>query len=283
MTMRASICGLALVVLLPTMTGAQKIQGVVIEDGTGKAISDARVELLALDSTLLATSISAATGWFELAPANAGQFLVRASHVVYDSVTTVAVDFRTNETLTVVLRLTGGAIRLEPVVVKAKAVDRMAGYRERAGRNAFGRFITHADLDKFGAYNLSHALRFAPEVKIERVQYGPFVTDGVFMRSFAELCVPAIFLDGVRILIDDGFDINGLISPEEIEGIEVYRSALTAPVEFRLPALSATDLSVCGIIAVWSRQLPRPRFTAKALVFAGVVAGVSVLIASWFR
>src|SRR5688572_28453987 len=120
MTMRNVVCGLALVGLMPTMTGAQKIQGVVVVHGTGKDNSDGRVEILALDSTLLATSVSAATGWFELVPPNAGQFIVRASHVVYASVTTVAVDFRLNETLTLVLRLSGGAIRLEPVVVKAK-------------------------------------------------------------------------------------------------------------------------------------------------------------------
>jgi hypothetical protein len=102
------------------------------------------------------------------------------------------------------------------------------------------------------------------------------------MRSFGDSCVPAVFLDGIH--MPAGFDINGLISPEEIEGIEVYRNALTAPVEFRLPALSAPDLSsVCGVIAVWSRQLPRRRFTTKALVFAGVVAGASALLANWFR
>lgn len=281
MTKRTLFCALALVGLLPTMIGAQRIRGVIVDDSTGNAIPDARIELLARDSALLATSISGPAGWFEVIPPNAGQFLVRTSHDAYTGISTVAVEVGSNEILTLVLRLSGGAIRLEPVVVNAKAVDRLAGYRERIGRNAFGRFITRADLDRFGAYNLSHALRFAPEVTIQRVQQGPFMSEGVFMRSFGESCVPAVFLDGIH--MPTGFDINGLIGPEEVEGIEVYRNALTAPVEFRLPALSAPDLSVCGVIAVWSRQLPRLRLTMKTLVFAGIVAGASVLLANWLR
>ena len=277
--MRFLICGLVVIVLMPAATGAQKIRGAVVEDGTGRPISVAKIELLAPDTTLLATAISSATGWFELTPQSAGQFLVRASHTAYRSTVTIAVDFRTQEIMTVVLRLSGGPIPLEPLVVNATALDRLSGYRERARRGAFGRFITRADIDKLGGYNLAHVLRFTPEVHIERLQSGPFTTEGVFMRSFGGSCVPAVYLDGLPVPTDGVLDINSLISAEAIEGIEVYRSSLSAPMELRSLSAAAIDLSGCGVIAVWSLPLPGARLTAKRVAFAGLLVGLTILVA----
>jgi hypothetical protein len=55
-----------LTILLPAITAAQQIRGVVVEDSTGLPISGATIELLAADATVRATTSSAVTGWFEL-------------------------------------------------------------------------------------------------------------------------------------------------------------------------------------------------------------------------
>lgn len=278
--MRSLICALGLAVLLPTIAAAQMIRGVVVEDSTDRPISDVKVELLAADSTVLATSFSSVIGWFELVPQSAGQFLVRASHPAYRIDDTLAVDVRPQEIITVVLRLSGGPIPLDPLIVKA--LDRLSGYRERARRAAFGRFITRADIDKYGAYSLSHALRFTPEIRIERVRDGPFTTQGVFMRSFGDLCVPAVYLDGIPIPTGRVFDIDDLISAEAVEGIEVYRSAQTAPMEFRLSPFPETDM-MCGVVVVWSRPLPRARFTLTGLFVGVLLVGGSILFPRLFQ
>ncbi len=273
------IRGLGLAVLLPTMTAAQQIRGVVVEDSTGLPISGARIELLAADATVRATASSAATGWFELVPQSGGHFLVRASHAAYRGVGTLAVVLGPQEVVTVVVRLSGGPIPLEPLVVKATARDGLSGYRERARRGAFGRFITRADIDKNGAYSLSHVLRFTPEVRIERVMDGPFPSEGVFMRSFGDLCMPTIYLNGLAVPAGSAFDINNLLSVEEVEGIEVYRSALSAPLELR----GGESDMWCGVIAVWSRPLPGRPITPKRLFFAGLLVGVPLLFGRLLR
>ena len=279
---------LVLILLLPAITAAQQIRGVVVEDSTGLPIPGAKVELLAGDTTIRATTFANNYGWFELLPQGDGQFLLRASHPPYRNTATLAVTLGNLETITVVLRLTGGPIPIQPLVVKATPRDRMSGYRERLKNNAFGHFITRADLDQRGAYSLSHAMRFAPGVSIARVQDGAFVSEGVFMRSFGGACVPAVYLDGMQIPTGRIFDINDLISVEEVAGIEVYRSVLTAPMEFRLSALGSTPDSDgsemwCGVIAVWSRPVPRIPLTPKRLFLAGLLVGGSVMLGRMFR
>lgn len=277
--MRSFICGLALTLLLPAIAVAQQIVGVVVEDSTNLPIPDATIELLAADGTVRAMSRTGATGWFDLRSESGGQFVLRASHVAYRIFATLTGTLDANETVTVVLRLSGGPIPLEPVIARGTARDPLSGYRERARRGAFGRFITRDDIDKFGGYTISQALRLTPEVRIEGVRDGPFTTQGVFMRTYGELCVPTVFLDGMPMPTGSGFDIDELLSGEEVEGIEVYRSSLTAPLQFRLPAFGAWDES-CGVIVVWSRTLPRAALSLKRIFFTGLLVTVPMLLMS---
>jgi hypothetical protein len=273
--MRSLIRGLGLAFLFPTMAAAQQIRGVVVEDSTFRPISDARVEVIAADGTIRATSMSAVlTGWFTLNAQSGETLLVRATHPNYSVSGTLNVIVGPREALTVVLRLSGGPIPIDALIVQASR-GRLAGYDERVRRGAFGHFITRADIDKRGGYSLSHMLRFTPEVRIERVRDGPFTSDGVFMRSFGDLCVPSIFLDGMPVPNSSAFDIDALLSLEAVEGIEVYRSALSAPMEFRLPGSGSDGL--CGVVAVWSRPLANAPLTIKRVLFAGMLIGASML------
>jgi hypothetical protein len=258
------------------MAGAQQIRGVVVEDSTSRPISGVKVELLSMDATVHAATVSTSTGWYELTARSEGEFMLRASHEAYRTVIALPVTFGPGESFTVVLRLRDGPIPLEPVVATAISRDRLSGYRERARRAAFGRFITRADIDKLGAYSLSHALRHTPEVRIERVRDGPFLTNGVFMRSLGDICLPTVFVDGVPTLPGQIVDVDDLISAEAVEGIEVYRTASSAPPELQ-PTFASAD-NLCGVIAVWSRQLPRVPFTAKRILSAGLLVGASLLL-----
>ena len=274
--MRSLMRGLTLTVLLPTLSAAQQIRGVVVEDSTFRPISDVKIELLAADRTVLATSTSDAVGWFTLNAQGGGEFTLQASHDAYTNMDILTVVLGPQQTLTVLLRLSGGPIPIAPVIASAKIRDRLSDYRDRARKGVYGRFITREDIDKRGAYNLSHVLRFTPEVRIERVRDGAFTSDGVFMRSFGDLCVPSVYLDGIQVPTGLTFDIDALISAEAVEGIEVYRSSLTAPMEFRMPAFGGPDL--CGVIAVWSRPMPGVGLTLKRVVYAGLLVAVPI----WF-
>ncbi|MDB4949136.1 MAG: hypothetical protein JWM27_1785, partial [Gemmatimonadetes bacterium] len=68
-------------------------------------------------------------------------------------------------------------------------------------------------------------------------------------------CAPALFVDGQP--APGGIaDLNS-VAPPEIEGIEVYARAATAPAQYK--RLN----SDCAIILVWTRQQAPPRATAS--------------------
>jgi hypothetical protein len=58
-------------------------------------------------------------------------------------------------------------------------------------------------------------------------------------------CRPSVYVDGVQVI---GYrSIDDLAQPLELEGVEVYRSAYQAPVEF-------TGLRAgCAVILIWTR------------------------------
>ena len=275
--MRSLVRGLALALFLPTIAAAQLVRGVVVEDSSNLPIADVMIELVSTNGSVLTAALSTSIGWFELPAPAAGTFIIRATHQAYTRTDTLAVTFASREIVTVVVRLSGGPIPIAPVVVRVTPRDRLAGFRERSSKAAFGRFITRADIDKLGGYSLSHIMRFTPEVRIERVRDGAFTTEGVFMRSFGDLCIPAVFLDGVNVPTGQVTDINDLLSAEEVEGVEVYRSAMSAPMEFRVPGFGAGD-TFCGVIALWSRPTSRAPLTLKRAFFASMLVGASLLM-----
>ena len=65
-------------------------------------------------------------------------------------------------------------------------------------------------------------------------------------QGFGEPCAsPDIYLDGA--VVQGGFFLNDLLNPDQIEGIEVYRSTTTTPPQFQKPG------STCGSIVIWTR------------------------------
>ena len=282
--MRSLSWALSIALLLPAITSAQQVRGVVVEDSTGHPIPGVQVEVRAADATVRATALTSAIGWFQLSLQSGGEYVIRASHPAYRSVDSLSVSLGAHAAITVVLRLKGGPIPLAPVVVRAKARDWLSGYRERARRASHGRFITRADIDKYGAVNFSEALRFAPEVRIEQVMQGPFSSAGVFMRSFGEPCVPTVFLDGLALPTAQLFDISELLPVDAVEGIEVYRNLLSAPMEFQVAASgSAFGTDLCGVIAVWSRRMADRPLTMKRVLFVGLLVGATPLLARLFQ
>lgn len=68
--------------------------------------------------------------------------------------------------------------------------------------------------------------------------------------SFVPWCLPAVFVDGMRVPIDDVMDINWLVPVQMVTALEVY-SPQTAPPEF-------TTMTGCTTLAYWT-EMTRPR------------------------
>ena len=67
-------------------------------------------------------------------------------------------------------------------------------------------------------------------------------------------CTPTIFIDGFIQNNMNFDDLDLMVHPDQIEGIEIYTSVVGIPPEF------AQGFDPCGVFAVWTQpRKPRPR------------------------
>ncbi len=64
-------------------------------------------------------------------------------------------------------------------------------------------------------------------------------------------CTPAIYVDGAPTAGFSAGDLDAMVQPDQIEGIEVYTSSAQTPPQF------SQGLRDCGVVAVWTRTSPR--------------------------
>jgi hypothetical protein len=127
---------------------------------------------------------------------------------------------------------------LEKVIVMARVAasrGRLREFYERKSRNAWGSFIDREQIERRNPTWVSDMLRMIPGVHV--------LTRGG--RNIVRLrgCAPTIWLDGMPLR---GAEIDEVVLPFDVAGIEVYRSQAGMPVQF-------TNMSSCGAIVVWTR------------------------------
>jgi hypothetical protein len=209
------------------------------EDGV--PISGARVRLFG--SEVVAETNN--DGEFELAgvPAGTQTLITRAIGFVPDE---RAVDL-TDRHIPVLVGLLAIRRFLDTVHVKADRSTFIGavGFTDRKKGGA-GHFFTASDVERLHPAEISDLLRHAPTLDLS--------TDNahnvkIRMRGDVGSCTPAIFLDGKQLVYWTLADLNSLVQPDELVGMEVYTASMT-PAEFR------TKIG-CGTIVVWTRTPER--------------------------
>jgi hypothetical protein len=139
--------------------------------------------------------------------------------------------------LDILIPLSTDPIPLEPIVVTAEQRDpAMRGIRQRMESRS-GFFVTREDIEARSPRLLTDLLWSMPGA---RVVSSPYFGRFLLLRGG---CRPAVWLDRVRIYETDSLD--HLVSPHNVEAIEVYHS-LELPVEF--------GGHPCGGILIWTRM-----------------------------
>ena len=136
---------------------------------------------------------------------------------------------------------------LDTVHVRASRTLFMSavGFEDRK-RGGAGQFFTASEIERMHPHEVTDVLRHAPGIAVS--------TDNshnvkIRMRGDMEYCTPAIFLDGKQLINWELGDLNSLVEPETVGGMEVYTPAMTPP-EFR-------TRQGCGTILLWTRAAPR--------------------------
>src|SRR5262249_9763513 len=143
-------------------------------------------------------------------------------------------------------RLTSLKIMLDTMRVKASRLYSADGFEERRKRG-FGVFFYSAEVNRIHAFEATALLKTINGVRI----VGAGIKERILMESANKYCEPTIVVDGVQLQEFTAADLNGLVMPEEIVGMEVYRSPGSVPVQFKG---MSHDSMLCGAVVVWTRR-----------------------------
>jgi hypothetical protein len=216
------------------------VHGVVVELETGVAVPGATVRLRHESGSPAREGMSDQVGRFSFAGLDAGRYHLAVERIGY-RVTESTMDVAGRE-VSIQIRLAPEAIELEGVVVVTRSSPRfdrsVEDFERRRQQNQYfgARYIPREEIEATMGMYPSRLL-----IGIPRVQLIPLPIGGHAIRIWG--CQPILFVDGVSYR---GEELDHLVRPEEIEGIEVYTQLM--PAEF------SGMSSGCGAIMVWTRR-----------------------------
>ncbi len=258
---------------------AQVIEGIVVEapvDSSAETlaiapVAGAEVELL-LRGRRLGGATTDSLGRFMFQVPEAGRYRLRVRHPTYLPYEADSVQVGGGETVSVEVRLGRNVIPLEPLVVTARIRADMTGFRGRRQGAGLGTFLTREDIEARAAGRTTDLLRGVPGVTVQFQRWG--VAPAILMRSGLGTCEPAIFVDGVVTPQYRGSRLDDYLTPDRIQGVEIYSSFSTAPVQY----VSGT----CGVILFWTQRGDRGDGAPWQWKRVLIGAGAALALMLWF-
>jgi hypothetical protein len=229
------IAGAALLsVLTSSALHAQTLRVSVSDSISGQPIPGVRISIVGAPEAGIVLTNAEGTAQFRDVPE--GSHSLDASRFGYQS-RAVQVVVSGDGVTAQELSLMPDAVAVDSIRVEVEATDpylRNVGFYERSASNA-GYYYDVERLDRIaGGVRLSSKLRYLSRVRVDR--FGSI--------TLGRGCRPVIYLDGARVR---GFDVDDVVSPRDLVGIEIYDSPNLIPVRFRY----ATS---CGAILIWTRR-----------------------------
>lgn len=224
---------------IPARLSGRGILSGVVRNGDGRAINNARVVFWGRDSEVLTNS----NGSFALDSLPLGTHTIevralgyiaerRAVHVRDEPGQEVFV-MESRQTYLDTVRVIGRRVQESP---------RYLEFLERKGKG-WGHFLDEIDLGRRNAVFVTDLLRQMPGVYIQGA--GPRATVTMKGTGARAYCSPSLYIDGMRVF-QGAQDIETVLNPDLIRGIEVYTRTAGMPPQFE-------DYG-CGSIIVWTGQ-----------------------------
>ncbi|HEU4642271.1 MAG TPA: carboxypeptidase regulatory-like domain-containing protein [Gemmatimonadaceae bacterium] len=189
-----------------------------------------------------ASGITGADGRFALAALPAGTQTLEARYIGFVP-ERVAVDLASGRTVSVAVVMREKVTTLGAVTVYGKRHyrqrDGIAGFLARR-RRGIGRFVTHEEIARSPAFELTDVLASIPMVRVTPTNDFRYAI--TLPGHFTSRCSPVIWVDGMR--YESDFDINTYARPRDIAAVEVYSGPAEVPARF-----GPTN---CGAIVIWT-------------------------------
>jgi hypothetical protein len=218
--------------------GAAVVAGVV-RDTSGKPVRGAR----ALIAGTAAESTTDSLGGFYIGGAPAGSHVIEVRAVGYAPVRLpVLARAAAPARVEVVLGRTQVLPTIAVVGRNRPRVD-VSGFEERR-KVAAGYYMTQDQIVQRRAIVAMDLFRAVPGMMVQSTPDGGMRL--LLTRGSADGCLPTVYLDGM-VVQGGATQLNTLVRPHEIRGLEVYPSYVSVPNEFR------AFNSNCGVVLVWTR------------------------------
>lgn len=255
----------AALILAPCQAAGQDVVGRVLEDGSGAAVAAAIVTLTTPSGEVAGATLSDAAGGFSLSPLDPGpgEYRIRVERAGYVPAE-AGIQIGAGE-LNVEIFMAVRAFPVEAVLVREERRDVLAevGFQQRreAGN---GIFVDRQEIDRRKPQQITELLRARSVVRVVPMGTGEDLrVQGSGRRFQHPDCQPAIWIDGSQVRSAGNPQIqtwptgsksnidpplSELISPHDIEGMEVYARSAGLPIQFRG---SNVD---CGVVLIWTRR-----------------------------
>lgn len=125
----------------------------------------------------------------------------------------------------------------------ANANRDLAAFETRRRSSGAGTFVTRDEIARRNPQRITDLLRTMPRVRIRRNIPD---TTSVQVGEAGQWCTPLVFVDGMLIQGLSADDMDDVVDPRNIAGIEVY-TGIMAPPQFQV------GMNGCGSIVIWRR------------------------------
>lgn len=240
------------------------IGGRVLDDESGRPLVGARVLLLNRYQKVVGYSVTDDTGHFAFKPRHGSRMRLEARAVGYrPTVTPVLWMVGDREFASLEIRLAPNVVLLAPVEIVAMSLPTTSPVLENVMQrrsSGFGIQITRQDIQQRRPQQLSDMLIELPGVYARGTRGSGTGGRSIYMARAVSgaggaACPVQVFLDGMRATREGpGGDVqvDDLVSPLDVEVVEVFRGMASIPPEF------VTDYARCGVIAIWTRRALEP-------------------------
>lgn len=252
-----SLLGIGAECLLAQETRAVEIRGRVLDARSLEPVPGALIYVLDSYGNPMARRITGDFGEFAVEVRRLAGVRLQAGRMGYATVETPFLDFGGHHYFMVEILLDVEAVLLAPLEVVARGfrLERsplFEGFDHRS-QLGFGSFFTRAEIESLRPLRVTDLLQRIPGVFLSGSGAGHrrIVTmSRTPVGRGGGACPVQIFLDGMLVTRAGAGDISvdELVTPEALEGMEVYRGLSTVPAEF------LNSNAHCGVVALWTRR-----------------------------
>ena len=240
-----------------------QLRGRVVDDRSEQPLRGTRVLLLNRFNRVVDYQVTDEDGQFRFKRHDGRRLRVEARAVGYlPTVTPVLWMVQDSDSASLEIRLAPHVVLLAPVEVVAMSVPKVSPVLEEVmfrRAKGLGVQITRQDIEQRQPQQVSDMLLELPGVYASRRGGGAsgraIYMGRALLGEGGGACPVQVFLDGMQATRDvPGGDVqvDELVSPLDVEVIEVFRGLGTVPPEFMSPNAR------CGVIAIWTKRSLEP-------------------------